>query len=203
MNTILFFDTETTGLPNFKKPLSCPTQPKLLQLGCILATEEMDILEKVATLVQIGSTSIHPMAYKAHKISAERANKEGCPAEEAFAIFYEMAMAADYLVCHNHSFDIKIIELNSAQIKEAFPDPEIPEVMMSEINDLPSKCTMKSTINFCKLPFPSGRKGFKFPKLEELHRILFGEDFIGAHDAMADVSATMRCYFKLREMGVM
>jgi hypothetical protein len=62
---------------------------------------------------------------------------------------------------------------------------------------------MRATIQFCALPFPSGRKGCKFPKLEELHRILFNEEFAGAHDAMADVSATARCYFELVNRGIM
>ncbi len=56
-------------------------------------------------------------------------------------------------------------------------------------------CTMKSSTDHCKL---QGR-GFSFkpPKLAELHRFLFGEYFEGAHDAMIDVEATMRCFLEL------
>ena len=200
--SILFFDTETTGLPT-KKPYSDPSQPKILQLGAILATDSGGVIDTINTLVQIGDTPINKFAFAAHGISAERANAEGIPQCEAFSNFYHMAMEADSLCCHNHNFDIKLIEIMSHQVKDCFNDKEEASMRMSEINELPYECTMMATINYCALPFPSGRKGFKFPKLEELHTKLFGSSFSGAHDALADVSATMKCYFELKRLGVM
>ncbi len=44
--------------------------------------------------------------------------------------------------------------------------------------------------------------GYKRPKLEELHLLLFDEDFDNAHDALADTEACMRCFFELVERGV-
>lgn len=199
---ILFFDTETTGLPT-KQPLSHPSQPKILQLGAILAADSGVEIQTLDTLVKIGSTEINKFALAAHGISAERANAEGIDPCEAFSTFYEMAIQAEALCCHNHNFDIKLIEIMSHQVKGCYDDEEEASMRMSEINDIPYECTMMATINYCALPFPSGRKGFKFPKLEELHTKLFGSSFDGAHDALADVSATMRCYFKLKELGVM
>ena len=38
---------------------------------------------------------------------------------------------------------------------------------------------------------------YKWPKLTELHQFLFGKDFSGAHDALADVKATARCFWEL------
>jgi len=56
-------------------------------------------------------------------------------------------------------------------------------------------CTMKDTVDFCKLP---GRGiGYKYPKLNELYKKLFGEHFEGAHDAMVDVEATLRAFVEL------
>jgi len=197
---ILFFDTETTGLPNFKKPYDDPTQPKMLQLGAILATHDGDIIDSFASLVKIGDHYMHPMAQAAHGISRDKANSEGIDPAEAFSRFYDMAMSAEVLACHNFNFDIKLIHITGHQVKDTLDDFDL---MLDEISDLPYYCTMQSTIKFCNLPFPSGRKGQKFPKLEELHRILFQEDFSGAHDAMADVTATVRCYFELKKLGVM
>ncbi len=56
-------------------------------------------------------------------------------------------------------------------------------------------CTMRWSTDYCNLP---GR-GFsaKPPKLSELHKHLFGEWFDGAHNAMVDVEATMRCLIEL------
>ena len=190
--SILFFDTETTGLPNFKLHPAAPQQPACLQLGALLTTSEGEPIEEYQTLIQIGSKPIHPMALKAHGISAEKANSEGIPPFEALFEFHRLVQDAEFLVCHNYSFDLYILKCMAYGLKN-----EEAELVFAEIEELPYKCTMRSTIQFCQLPFPSGRKGFKFPKLEELHRILFEEDFEGAHDAMADVRATHRCYCEL------
>jgi hypothetical protein len=56
-------------------------------------------------------------------------------------------------------------------------------------------CTMQSTTNFCAI---KGAYGYKWPKLSELHRILFGHDFSEAHDASVDIKATARCFWELK-----
>lgn len=196
---ILFFDTETTGVPT-KQLYNHPSQPKILQLGAALATPDGEVLQTINTLVKIGDTPINKYALEAHGITAERANDEGIEPAEVFTQFYDLAISAEAMACHNFNFDIKMFHITAAQIQDELPDADI---MMAEIADIPYYCTMASTINFCKLPFPSGRKGFKFPKLVELYEILFGEKFDGAHDAMVDITATMRCYFELRNRGIM
>ena len=49
-------------------------------------------------------------------------------------------------------------------------------------------CTMKGATEFCSIPSPRGWN--KFPKLNELHSKLFGEEFDNAHNAFADIEAT-------------
>jgi DNA polymerase III epsilon subunit-like protein len=61
-------------------------------------------------------------------------------------------------------------------------------------------CTMLSSVDFCQLP---GRYGsFKWPQLQELHKILFGKEFDSAHDALADVVACGDCLFELIKRDV-
>jgi len=43
----------------------------------------------------------------------------------------------------------------------------------------------------------SGRTNYKNPSLQEAYRHLFGRNFVGAHDAMADVRACRDVYFAL------
>jgi len=66
------------------------------------------------------------------------------------------------------------------------------------------KCTMKNdeVIEWAAIP-PKRYGTYKWPTLEQLHRKLFQTGLPGAHDALVDVEATMRRYFKLREMGVL
>ena len=63
----------------------------------------------------------------------------------------------------------------------------------------PKYCTMKGSTDYCRLP---GKKGYKSPRLSELHQVLFGKGFEDAHNAMADVEATERCFWKLKSLGV-
>src|SRR5699024_5889859 len=60
-------------------------------------------------------------------------------------------------------------------------------------------CTMLSTVDYCQLP---GSYRFKWPKLQELHKKLFGKEFDDAHDAGADVTATRECFFELKKRGI-
>jgi DNA polymerase III epsilon subunit-like protein len=65
-------------------------------------------------------------------------------------------------------------------------------------------CTMNSTINFCKLPKKNKEaKWYKRPKLWELHKKLFDEYFVWAHDAMTDVEATLKCFIELYKKWVL
>lgn len=200
-NLILFFDTETTGLPNKKSPLDL-NQARLLQLGAILASPEGEVMGEINTLVQIGATPIHPMAQAAHGISAERANAEGIHPKEAFEKFYDMCESAECLIAHNYNFDFKIIELTATQLVDHYEDPSDLDLMIGDIRDMPFYCTMVQATDFCALPKKKG-SGFKYPKLTELYQILFGREFSGAHDAMADVTATMECFFELKRRGIM
>jgi DNA polymerase-3 subunit epsilon len=58
---------------------------------------------------------------------------------------------------------------------------------------------MDRATNFCALPGPYG---YKWPKLTELHQKLFNCSFDGAHDALADITATARCFWEMRKRGL-
>jgi DNA polymerase-3 subunit epsilon len=60
-------------------------------------------------------------------------------------------------------------------------------------------CTMRETTDLLALP---GAYGNKFPKLIELHKFLFGNEFEGAHNALTDISATAKCFWELKERGL-
>ena len=59
---------------------------------------------------------------------------------------------------------------------------------------------MQGSTDFCAIV---GNYGYKWPKLQELHKELFGYPFEGDHDALVDVRACVRCYFELRKREVM
>ena len=65
---------------------------------------------------------------------------------------------------------------------------------------VPEFCTMKRTIELCKITVinkTTGKPYNKWPTLSELHNTLFQNTPIGTHNAMADVLICLRCYVYL------
>ncbi len=123
-----------------------------------------------------------------HGISTEKAITDGKELDVVLKLIAEQIENADALVAHNMSFDEKI--LGAEFIRKNIQ------------NDLFKKnriCTMKQSVRYCKLP---GRYGYKWPKLSELHIELFGEDFKEAHDAVVDINATAKCFWKMKELEI-
>lgn len=168
--------------------------PNIVQFGWALFTNDGKLILKASNIIKPNGWTITPEAEAVHGISLEKCEAEGISIKDALKPFIGMHMWCDVVVAHNHNFDSKIvraemIRLNSKYTREQFKAK-------------PFKCTMMETTSFCKLPKPSGRRGFKWPKLEELHRTLFNAEMEDAHDALGDVMATSKCFFELLKRGV-
>ncbi len=185
----LFFDTETSDLPrNYKAPVSDTANwPRLVQLAYLLHDEKGQELARGNFLIRPEGFRIAPKAMKVHGISTERALAEGVELSPVLEEFLAQLKAASHVVAHNLAFDEKIIgtEYYRAGKKNVFRGKT-------------KLCTMQAGTGFCRLPGPYG---FKWPKLNELHHKLFGTRFDGAHDALADIEATARCFWGLRTKG--
>lgn len=186
----LFFDTETTGLPKrWNAPVTdLENWPRLVQLAWMMYDTNGQLLECGDALVIPEGFVIPPEASQVHGITTAIAREKGRPLQEVMEQFAEKIDQAYALVGHNISFDECIVGAEFERLR-----------MMTSLFLKPKYCTMKSSTDYCKLP---GKKGFKSPRLAELHRILFGKDFDNAHNALADVEATARCFWELRKRGV-
>lgn len=185
----LFFDTETTALALFKSHYSNEGQPSIVQLGMVLSDKDR-IYAKISLVVNPGdifpSWSMSKDTEKIHGISGDIVKTIGVPTSNVLTVFNDLARRADTLCCHNVDFDFLMIRSSLYRAK-----------MGGVIEELEKKkfyCTMKMGTSMCKLPGPYG---YKWPKLVELHKYLFNEGFEGAHDALNDVLATRRCYYKM------
>ncbi len=189
----LVFDTETTGLPkNDNAPLTdFDNWPRMVQLAWQIHDDQGRFVENHNYLVQPEGFEIPIAAKMVHGISTEHAMKHGKPLNEVLDIFMQSAAKAKYLVGHNIKFDLNV--LGCEFLRSGRENP----LRRWQIIDT---CTEK-TADFCQLP--GGKNGkFKFPKLEEIHQILFGEKFDSAHNASADVEATARVFLELVRRGV-
>lgn len=188
-NIYLFFDTETTGLPlNYNAPSSdLNNWPRLVQLAYALHREDGSEILSVNQIIKPEGFTIPTESSKVHGITTEKAIKEGVDLELALAEFVNAAQKANYLVAHNIAFDEKIMGA---------------ELLRNGREDLfegaTKICTMKSSTDYCKI---KGPYGYKWPTLQQLHMTLFGLGFGNAHNASADVEATVKCFFELKSLN--
>lgn len=192
----LFFDTETSDIPKFKLPNSHPSQPWICQLAAVLTDSEGTHINIMSTLIRSDNLPMSPGAQKIHGISKDRADTLGITSTNAISTFLNYIDNSTAMIAHNIDFDIRLIDIMCARL-----GPPYKDLFTMLKLERPKICTMRSTTSLCKLPFPSGRSGYKWPKLEELYRYLFNKPLIGAHDAMADVIATIECFFELKRRG--
>ena len=183
----LIFDTETTGLPrNYKAPLTdFDNWPRAVQIAWQLHDEKGELIEVKNYIIKPDGFTIPFNSEKIHGISTERALKKGIPLEEVLNELEEVLKQTKFNVGHNIEFDLNIMGAEFLRMGRANP-----------LAKMESLDTMKQTVDFCAIP--GGRGGrFKYPNLSELYQKLFGEKFLEAHNASADVEATTRAFLEL------
>lgn len=202
--TSLLFDTETTGPTSLNDP-SKDANSKLLQVFAGLYnydTEEQYVkLDSEGNLIGI---TIKPTclislivdqgievpvgAYNVHGINLDKQKTFGVNTDGLTYVFSDMVNKADNIVAHNINFDIGIMN--------HFIYSELGSLKDLDLRNKEKICTMELLTQACKLP---GIKGtYKWPKLVEAYKWMFGKTFDNAHDAAADTLACAEIYFGYR-----
>jgi DNA polymerase III subunit epsilon len=187
----LFFDTETTGIPkNYSAPVSdLKNWPRLVQIAWLLTDEQGAEEKSAAYIIKPQGFSIPSDVALIHGITNDLAQKMGVELKPVLdEIIADLSIAA-VLVAHNIEFDEKIV--GAELLRAGYRD---------HLARKTRKCTMKAATVFCRIPGPYG---YKWPKLQELHKQLFRKNFDNAHNALDDVRACAKCYFELRRLGIM
>jgi len=184
----LIFDTETTGLPkNYNAPITDTNNwPRCVQIAWQLHDKWGNLIENKDFIVQPDGFTIPFESERIHGISTQLAKEKGLPLKEVLELFNEALEKTHFVIGQNVSFDLNVMgaEFYRAGIE-------------TELNKKPilDTCT-ETTAQLCQLPGGRGGK-FKFPTLTELHQHLFDSPFSEAHNAVADVEATTRCFLEL------
>lgn len=185
----LFFDTETTGLPNYKMPVDADSQPHICQLGAILTNSEGHVKAELNAIIRPDGWTIPEEASKIHGITMRDTLDYGFHIRGVMAMFTAMVKSCDIIIAHNIKFDQRMIEREGgAEIFSLKKDME---------------CTMEMARSILKIPptermMAAGFNDFKQPNLQEAYTHFFGKPFEGAHDAMADVRACRDVFFKMK-----
>lgn len=189
----VFFDTETTGLPRrWNAPLSdLSNWPRMVQLAWAVYDADGNHISSTDYIIQPEGYTIPAEVARIHGISTQRAQQEGLPLSRVLTEFAESVQQATYLVAHNMSFDEKIVGAEFLR-----------KLMPNHLEGRRKICTMQTSTDFCRIPSSSSYGGYKWPRLTELHQKLFGKSFAEAHNAAVDIAATARCFWEMRQRGI-
>jgi DNA polymerase-3 subunit epsilon len=188
---LLFFDCETNGLPkNYSASYEdVDSWPRVIALAWILINTDQQVINSQHHLIKPNGWTIPAEEFwQNNGFSTEKSLQEGIDIDPVLEAFIYDKHVADVLVGHNLNFDHRIVW---AEIIRSGRRPR---------SGMPKICTMMSSTKHCNLPGKG--KAPKWPKLEELHEVLFKKPFEGAHDALADVTATKDCFFELLKLNV-
>ena len=196
---ILIYDTETTGLPDFKSPSDAEHQPHIVQFAAILV-DPVTRIERVSVdlIVKPDGWTIPDEVAAIHGITNEIAEACGVHELDVASIFFDLRRNAPLEVAHNIDFDRRIMRIAGMRTGMTREDVEASEAGKVF-------CTMKAAQSIVNLPptdrmLAAGFKGPKQPKLSECIKHFFDEELDGAHNALVDVRACARLYFHLIDL---
>jgi DNA polymerase III epsilon subunit-like protein len=186
----LFFDTETNGIPkNYKAKITdLDNWPRVIQLAYILYDNQGSQLLSSCNLIKPDNWEIPKQKFWIDNgYSTEVNAQQGKPMKEELIAFASAINQCQVMIAHNINFDVPVLSCEMIRYNV-------------KAQHKPAKfCTMLNSTDICQIP---GQYGYKWPKLEELYSILFGETLQGAHDALVDVEATAKCFFELKNKGL-
>src|SRR5215216_6018541 len=97
----LFFDTETTGLPEYKKKHDLSVQPHVIQLAALLTDDSGNTKGEFNTLIKPAGWTVPAEAQAVHGISQEDCERYGIEIRSALGMFNLWLKLLPEAVAHN------------------------------------------------------------------------------------------------------
>jgi DNA polymerase III epsilon subunit-like protein len=197
-NLIIVVDTETSGFS--------PEKNEVVQLSYILydiqKKEVVYATKPEEDIVKIKGEIPVKLSNKVHGITKDM-TLDKRPIREHLDEFINYCNKASKFVGHNIKFDINMISGEMNKIIKEFPETESTyKIFLDRFqtvgNKLPEDvyCTMMESQSICAEILKT--KKLKNKKLKEVHKLLFNQDVGGQlHNALVDISVTLRIYLKL------
>lgn len=175
----LVFDTETSGLFDFKLPADDPSQPRLASLAAILVDATGQEIERWKYYIQPHGWSIDGTeAAEVNGLTDEFLRENGVPISHVLDIWAGWVDQGLYFIAHNAQFDAKMMR---SELRRAHRDDLFEQTKQS--------CTMRScAAHYGQLGMPVKRG--TYVKLQEAVAY-FGSVVQNPHDAMADAEGAL------------
>lgn len=195
MKPILFYDTETNGLPLWNEPSEHPNQPHITQLAAELFDADSGrTLAFMDFMIEPDEWSIPADLQQLTGITNELAARFGHAISDALHAFTLMWSEAELRVAHNESFDARMVRIEA--MREFGNDHGFHEDWKrGEVF-----CTQANSTKILNLPptermLRAGRNHAKSPNLGEAYEFFTGKKLEGAHNAAVDLAACKAVYF--------
>lgn len=112
MKTLLCYDTETSGFPNWIAPSEDPSQPHIIELADKLVDEDTrETLGSLNVLIRPESFEISQEITDITGITQDMAMRYGVPMAQALELFIALWRNSDIRVAHNESFDMRMLRM--------------------------------------------------------------------------------------------
>lgn len=188
MSRILFYDTETSGMPLWDKPSSDANQPHILQVcGLLVDAENRKVIQSIDLTVRPDGWVIDPEAEAVHGITQAYAEEVGVSETTALLALHELWLRCDLRVGHVQTFDARMVRI--ALKRHGWGDR-----LADGWKEGRAECTAALSKADVR---PDGRG--RGPKLSEAYQHYFGTSFEEAHSARADTEACMAVYWAIRD----
>ncbi len=195
---LLFYDFETSGLPDFGQPSEAPHQPHIVQMAaCLVEPESRNVIASIDVIIEPEGWEIPDEVARVHGITTEIAKRFGVAERAAVVLFLDLWLKAERRIAHNESFDARIMRIALKRFGYS-------EDVVEQFKEASAECTMTMAKPICQMP-PTGKmtaagfNKFKPPKLTEAYQHIIGKPMEGAHNAMSDVLGCMAIYFAIKD----
>lgn len=178
---ITIFDTETTGIPNWKMPLTDGSQPRIIQLGALQFDRDGNLMNRVALYMKRDGWVSSSGAKAVHGISERRCDLYGVRQVAAIAVLMDMVRSSRVLASYGLRFDRTMVEI------EMLRAGGIPDGW---------KRSMLRDVCILEAAAQAANSG-KSMKLNDAHQAIVGSPYEQKHDALEDTEAAGRVFWAL------
>lgn len=147
-NGYLVFDTETSGLMDYKRDADAPGQPRVAEFACVYLDNNLQIERDYTAFVQPDGWEMEPGATEANGLTTEFLIEHGIPIMLVLAIYIAAIREHRAVIAFGAQFDCKMMraELRRAGLPDLF-------------EETPNICVMRSLLSHAK---QTGRKLIKY-----------------------------------------
>lgn len=178
------FDSESTGIPDWKAPSDAAHQPHLTELAALLVDESGQVLLEQSYVIKPDGWIIPPEMEALNGITNEYAHDVGISERDAVEMFLDL-WAGRIRIAHNSTFDNRILRI---ACKRYFGDD-----ITAKWKDGPYECTLVKSRPHLKAKYGT------MPTLSQAYEFFTGKTLENAHRALPDARACKDVFFAIQE----